>query len=174
MNGDRRATSSSRVLLRPRFRRWFTVADATAFVEALRSHGDVRDSPGPPSQAVRDPDDDYLVALAEAADAVIVTGDDDLLGADLLSQPSAATKTGPEPSARRGQWAAEACELTRATRGADRLFADPGPLGFAVRGLASRSSTSASWQVSTLTQERGLPKSYEQSRGPRKSCGPIA
>jgi len=72
------------VLLRPRFRRWFTVADAAAFVEALRSHGDVRDSPGPPSQAVRDPDDDYLVALAEAADAVIVTGDDDLLGADLI------------------------------------------------------------------------------------------
>lgn len=71
------------VLLRPRFRRWFTVADASAFVEALRAHCDLRDAPGASSQAVRDPDDDYLVALAEAADAVIVTGDDDLLDADL-------------------------------------------------------------------------------------------
>ena len=52
-------------------------------MEALRGHCDLRDAPGPSSQAVRDPDDDYLVALAEAADAVIVTGDDDLLDADL-------------------------------------------------------------------------------------------
>lgn len=33
------------VLLRPRFRRWFTVADAAAFAEALRGHGDLRDAP---------------------------------------------------------------------------------------------------------------------------------
>jgi uncharacterized protein len=71
------------VLMRARFRRWFSVADASAFVEALRDYGDLRDDPGPSSQAVRDPDDDYLVALAEAADAVVVTGDDDLLHAGL-------------------------------------------------------------------------------------------
>ena len=71
------------VLMRPRFRRWFSVADASAFVEALRGYGDLRDAPGHSSRAVRDPDDDYLVALAEAAGAVLVTGDDDLLDADL-------------------------------------------------------------------------------------------
>jgi len=38
---------------------------------------------------VRDPNDDYLVALAETADAVIVTGDDDLLAAGI--QPPAIT-----------------------------------------------------------------------------------
>lgn len=71
------------VLVRPKFRRWVAVVDALAFVEALRNHSDLRDAPGPPSQAVRDPNDTYLVALAEAADAVIVTGDDDLLSAGL-------------------------------------------------------------------------------------------
>jgi putative PIN family toxin of toxin-antitoxin system len=71
------------VLVRPKFRRWVSVADALAFVEALRNHGEVHDPPGHSSQAVRDPDDAYLVALAEAAEAVIVTGDDDLLDAAL-------------------------------------------------------------------------------------------
>ena len=75
------------VLVRPKFRRWVSVADALAFVETLRNHSDLRDAPGPPSQAVRDPNDAYLVALAEAADAVIVTGDDDLLSAG-LTQPA--------------------------------------------------------------------------------------
>lgn len=73
----------SGVLMRPRFRRWFSVADAASYGEALRGYGDLMDDPGPSSRAVRDPDDDYLVALAEAADALIVTGDEDLLGARL-------------------------------------------------------------------------------------------
>lgn len=71
------------VLIRPKFRRWISVADAIAFVESLGGHADLRDDPGPPKTRVRDPDDDYLVALAEAADAVIVTGDDDLLTAQI-------------------------------------------------------------------------------------------
>ncbi|ORB68105.1 putative toxin-antitoxin system toxin component, PIN family [Mycobacterium scrofulaceum] len=71
------------VLIRPKFRRWISVADAIAFVESLGGHADLRDDPGPPMARVRDPDDDYLVALAEAADAVIVTGDDDLLTAQI-------------------------------------------------------------------------------------------
>lgn len=77
------------VLIRPKFRRWISVADAIAFVESLGGHADLRDDPGPPTTGVRDPNDDYLVALAEAADAVIVTGDDDLLDAGL--EPSAMT-----------------------------------------------------------------------------------
>jgi putative PIN family toxin of toxin-antitoxin system len=71
------------VLIRPKFRRWISVADAIAFVESLGGHADLRDDPGPPEKRVRDPNDDYLVALAEAANAVIVTGDDDLLSAEL-------------------------------------------------------------------------------------------
>lgn len=77
------------VLIRPKFRRWISVADALAFVESLGGHADLRDDPGPPTTGVRDPNDDYLVALAEAADAVIVTGDDDLLTAGI--EPSAIT-----------------------------------------------------------------------------------
>lgn len=72
------------VLIRPKFRRWITVADAVALVEALDGIAEVRPDPqSPPSQRVRDPDDDYLAALSEATRAVIVTGDIDLLDADL-------------------------------------------------------------------------------------------
>lgn len=77
------------VLIRPKFRRWISVADAIAFVESLGGHADLRDDPGPPKTGVRDPDDDYLVALGEAADAVIVTGDEDLLVAGI--EPAAIT-----------------------------------------------------------------------------------
>jgi putative PIN family toxin of toxin-antitoxin system len=77
------------VLIRPKFRRWISVADAIAFVESLGGHADLRDDPGPSKTKVRDPNDDYLVALAETADAVIVTGDDDLLAAGI--QPPAIT-----------------------------------------------------------------------------------
>jgi len=71
------------VLIRPKFRRWISVADAVAFVESLGGHADLRGDPGLPKVGVRDPNDDYLVALAEVADAVIVTGDDDLLSAEI-------------------------------------------------------------------------------------------
>lgn len=71
------------VLARPKFRRWIRLADSTAFVDALAREGDLRPEPDDVSSRVRDPNDDYLVALAEAAAAMIVTGDDDLLGADL-------------------------------------------------------------------------------------------
>jgi putative PIN family toxin of toxin-antitoxin system len=71
------------VLIRPKFRRWISVADAIAFVESLGGHADLRDDPGPPTAGVRDPGDDYLVALAEHTDASIVTGDNDLLDADI-------------------------------------------------------------------------------------------
>jgi putative PIN family toxin of toxin-antitoxin system len=72
------------VLVRPKFRRWVSVEDALAFVEALRNHGDVHGPPDRSSRSVRDPEDAYLLALAEAADAVIVTGDNDLLAAGLI------------------------------------------------------------------------------------------
>ena len=71
------------VLIRPKFRRWVSVADAVAFVEALGGYADLYPDPDTPAPRVCDPEDDYLVALAEAAEAVIVTGDADLLDADL-------------------------------------------------------------------------------------------
>jgi putative PIN family toxin of toxin-antitoxin system len=71
------------VLARPKLRRWIALDDAVALVDALGREADLRPDPGPPRQRVRDPDDDYLVALAEATGSVIVTGDDDLLEADL-------------------------------------------------------------------------------------------
>jgi len=71
------------VLARPKFRRWIALADAVASVEALGREADLRPEPGAVPQRVRDPDDDYLVALGDAAEAVIVTGDADLLEADL-------------------------------------------------------------------------------------------
>lgn len=71
------------VLLRPKFRQWVTVADSIAFVETLGSFADLHPIPAAVPRRLRDPDDDYLVALAEAASAVIVTGDSDVLDADL-------------------------------------------------------------------------------------------
>lgn len=73
----------SAVLVRPKFRRWVSIADGVAFVEALGGAADLRADPGPPPRRVRDPNDDYLAALAESSDAVIVTGDADLLDANL-------------------------------------------------------------------------------------------
>lgn len=71
------------VLIRPKFRRWVSVADAVAFVETLGGHADLQEDPGPAAARTRDPDDDYLVTLAEATGAVIVTGDADILDAEL-------------------------------------------------------------------------------------------
>lgn len=73
------------VLTRPKFRHWISIADALTFVETLGGYADLHPDPGPPPARVREPDDDYLVALAEAAAAVIVTGDADLLDADLTA-----------------------------------------------------------------------------------------
>lgn len=71
------------VLARPKFRRWIALADAVAFVDALGAEADVLPDPGAVPRRVRDPGDDYLVALSEAGEAMIVTGDADLLEADL-------------------------------------------------------------------------------------------
>jgi putative PIN family toxin of toxin-antitoxin system len=73
----------SDVLARPKFRRWITITDAAAFVVALRHEGDVRPDPALTPGRVRDPDDEYLAALAETEGIEIVTGDADLLEADL-------------------------------------------------------------------------------------------
>ena len=71
------------VLIRPKFRRWLSVADAMSFVETLGAIAELRPDPGSPPRRVRDPNDDYLAALSEATKVAIITGDAALLDADL-------------------------------------------------------------------------------------------
>jgi putative PIN family toxin of toxin-antitoxin system len=72
------------VLSRPRFRPFLTVEQAERLVEALRHDAMLVDDPTEREAVSRDPNDDYLVALARAASAhVLVTGDRDLLVLDL-------------------------------------------------------------------------------------------
>src|SRR5437899_1961106 len=71
------------VLARRKFRRWLPAEDATAFVSAVSRLAEVHDDPPRPARITRDPDDDYLFALAtEASAEAIVTGDLDLTALD--------------------------------------------------------------------------------------------
>ena len=73
------------VLGRPKLRRWLTSDEARAFVEGVELLAElVQDPPADAAAgACRDPDDDYLVALAEAhGAALLVSGDKDLLAVD--------------------------------------------------------------------------------------------
>ena len=67
------------VLRRPKFRGLIAPEEAVALDDELRRVADVALDPANPEPVTRDPDDDYLVALArvEGADA-IVSGDADL------------------------------------------------------------------------------------------------
>ena len=72
------------VLIRPRLRKYLSPDEALRFVADLAAQTILlTDPPGLPAAVCRDPDDDYLVALATAhhADA-IVTGDPDLHAID--------------------------------------------------------------------------------------------
>jgi putative PIN family toxin of toxin-antitoxin system len=74
----------AKVLARPRLRKYLTTDEALRFVTDLASQTTLLSDPaGPPPAVCRDPDDDYLVALATAHQANgLVTGDDDLLAID--------------------------------------------------------------------------------------------
>ncbi len=64
------------VLERPKFRRWVCLEAAHAFVAGLREAATLVDDATPVPGATADPDDDYLVALARAAEAdYLVSGD---------------------------------------------------------------------------------------------------
>jgi putative PIN family toxin of toxin-antitoxin system len=68
------------VLRRKKFRRYVDLDAADQYVDLLRRDAAVADDPpGPPPITCRDPDDDYLIALAHARAAALVSGDDDLL-----------------------------------------------------------------------------------------------
>ncbi len=86
MRGDFELVASERVLAelvetfaRPKLVRRVSPEDAVAFVELLSGAAILAGDPINPPSRSNDPDDDYLVALAETAGAVLVSGDGDLL-----------------------------------------------------------------------------------------------
>lgn len=69
----------ARVLARPKFRRYATVEEVEAFVAEVARYGISLPDPADPAPVSRDPNDDYLVALARSAAArAVVSGDHDL------------------------------------------------------------------------------------------------
>ena len=75
-----------RVLRYPRLQRYYTEGERTRFVALLLALSDLVELPETIPQICRDPDDDRMIACAVAADAdVIVTGDEDLLGLEWVS-----------------------------------------------------------------------------------------
>jgi putative PIN family toxin of toxin-antitoxin system len=71
------------VLTRPKFERYVTPDEVSDFVDMLRNDAVVHADPVVVERATRDPRDDYLVALAKAAEAVLVSSDRDVLEADI-------------------------------------------------------------------------------------------
>lgn len=68
------------VLARPKLQRFITTALAVAFIDGIATDATILTDPPEPPGVSPDPDDDYLIALARAADAdYIVSGDRDLL-----------------------------------------------------------------------------------------------
>lgn len=68
------------VLERPKLRRYVDVDTARDYVDLLRREGLRVPDPGdPPPLRSSDPDDDYLIALAYSQNAVLVSGESDLL-----------------------------------------------------------------------------------------------
>ena len=73
-------TELDRALRYPKLRRRIPPEKAIAFTNWIRDHGTLAEDPeGPPPVGSRDPDDDYLLALAIDRRAYLVTGDQDLL-----------------------------------------------------------------------------------------------
>ena len=70
-----------RVLLRRKFRRYVTEEEASAYVRMFARLAEVTPDPEAQERLTPDPGDDYLVALARAADAdLLVSGDPHLTG----------------------------------------------------------------------------------------------
>lgn len=70
-----------RALAYPKLRKRISTAEAEELLHLLRTNADVvQDPTGAPPVRSPDPDDDYLIALAASAQAVLVSGDTDLLG----------------------------------------------------------------------------------------------
>ena len=72
-------TELRRALTYPRLRSRITDEEATGFIDLLGRTATRVDDPAMTPGRSRDPGDDYLLALAEVAEAILVTGDQDLL-----------------------------------------------------------------------------------------------
>lgn len=72
-----------RVLARPKFAGYITAAERDEFVGRVRRRATLVDDPVSAPVRTRDPEDDYLVALAARSAAVLVSGDADLLEAEV-------------------------------------------------------------------------------------------
>jgi putative PIN family toxin of toxin-antitoxin system len=69
------------VVHRPKFRRWVSIHTATDFIAGIEDAALLIGDPPPTPGLTPDPNDDYLVSLAGAADVdVVVSGDAHLLG----------------------------------------------------------------------------------------------
>lgn len=72
------------VLARDRFRPWVSTEQVEAYVSTIRHHAELVDDPGELTPVSRDPDDDYLIALARAAGVdALVSGDEDVTSLEL-------------------------------------------------------------------------------------------
>jgi putative PIN family toxin of toxin-antitoxin system len=85
------------VLSRPKFRRHLSIEDARWFVDAVRALALIVDDPPEGADPITDdPDDDFLVLLAEVAGAdVLVSGGPDLTA---VQRPGACGDDAQEPS----------------------------------------------------------------------------
>jgi putative PIN family toxin of toxin-antitoxin system len=68
-----------RVLGYPKIRARISEEDANAFVDRVRANAELANDPPKPALRSVDPGDDYLLALAEAEHALLVSGDKHLL-----------------------------------------------------------------------------------------------
>ena len=77
---ERLLAELNRALSYPKLRKRIPPEKAAVFANWVRDHGILAEDPArPPSVSSRDPDDDYLLALAISRRAYLVTGDQDLL-----------------------------------------------------------------------------------------------
>jgi uncharacterized protein len=72
-------TELERVFAYPKLRKRISSTEAAEVVSLLRSRALVGQDPPTRPRRSSDPLDDYLIALAEAERAILVSGDDDLL-----------------------------------------------------------------------------------------------
>jgi putative PIN family toxin of toxin-antitoxin system len=76
---ERLLAELERALAYPKLRRLITKRDADEFVSLLRASTVLAPDPAAPPRRSSDPGDDYLLALAESEDAILVSGDQHLL-----------------------------------------------------------------------------------------------
>lgn len=74
---------------RPRLRKWISLETAQLFVDTIEVLVDLVDDPDEVQTETRDPNDDYLIALARVhdVDAIVNSGDKDLLEWESQSPP---------------------------------------------------------------------------------------